>query len=379
MMTTAAIPGAGESVFTRNVNADVERARPFEAPPRTGDITTKFGVRAEDILRLSANESPLGPAEEVRSAIAAASMGDELHRYPNRGYPELRAAIAGLLGVTPAHILPTAGATDIVPLILHSFSNAGDNMVTDSPSVPSSSFVANVNGRECREVPVPFPFEVSADNLLAAVDARTRFVYLCSPNNTTSRFIPLETVRAVARGASNSIVMVDEHYVEAVDGYPSVSAVSLIGELPNLVVIRSFSKLYGLAGMRVGYAVADPQAITILAKLRPRWPISIVSQAAAIAALGAREHLEATRQVVREGRELIANRIAEIPQLRLVPEPQGHFVLFHVGPNSHEVVTRLWQRGVMVRGDMLNEYIRVTVGTVAQCTRFLELLDDALN
>lgn len=372
-------PVPTDSVFSRHANPCVDDVRPYVPGPTTAMISARYGLHPERIVKLSSNEAPLGPSPKVRAALREIADSDELQRYPSPTVPELRRAIAKLLGVRPEQILPGAGSTDTWPLIVHAFSRVGEEVLAFEPSMTSYAEVAVLSERRASISTMAFPFEMSADDVLRRATPQTRVIFLCSPNNTTSRLIDPSTILAIASGTPGAVVVVDEHYIEAADDYRAVTAVNLIPRAGNLIVTRSFSKMYGLAGIRVGYAVGPESAIATLMKFKAKWNISIVADVAARAALEDQEYLQRNIEMTRAGRVFLEGALRALSSVELVPSAQGGFLMFRVRARpASEVVEQLSKQGIMVRGDLLEGYIRVSVGTPDQNEQFVAALAAAL-
>lgn len=368
-----------DNTFTRHANPCVDHVRPYVPGPTAATISARYGLHPERIVKLSSNEAPLGPSPKVRSALRQIADSDELHRYPSPTVPELRKAIARLLDVTPEQILPGAGSTDTWPLIVRAFSRPGEEVLAVEPSMVSYAEVAVLSERRASVHTIEFPFDVSTDDVLRRVTPRTRVIFLCSPNNTTSRLVAPSTILGIANGAADAVVVVDEHYIEAADDYRTVTAVNVVARASNLIVTRSLSKMYGLAGIRVGYAVGPEPAIARLMKFKAKWNISLVADVAARAALEDQEHLQRNVDVTRAGRTFLERALRRLGSVELVPQPQGGFLLFRVRSRpAGEVVEQLFKQGVMVRGDLLEGYVRVSVGTPEQNEQFVAALEAAL-
>ena len=367
------------SVFERNANTAVRKLRPYIPGPTASEIRDRYGIPLERIVKLSSNEAPLGPSPKVREALRRTSEGDELHRYPSSSVPQLREAIAKMLGIQPDQILPATGSSSTWPLIVRAFSHEGDSVLWIDPSFTAYAEVAILAEREETSVRISPPFDVDV-SAAAAVSTGAKVVFVSSPNNTTSRFTDPATVQELAQGLPDAVVVLDEHYIEAADDFRSRTAVTLVDSVPNLVVTRSFSKMYGLAGLRVGYAIASEEAIASLARFRPSWSVSVVAEAAARAALEDEDHLERNIHATRTGRAFLNESLGSMDGVEVAPEPQGGFLLFRplLRP-ADEVTEGLYRRGVMVRGDLLEGWIRVSVGTEDQNTAFLDALNAAVT
>lgn len=368
------------SVVSRNANPVVRKLKPYVPGPTAGEIHDRYGIALDQIVKLSSNEAPLGPSPKVREAIRQVAGGDDLHRYPSSAVPQLRAAIATTLGVRPSQVLPAAGSSTTWPMIVRALSSAGDTVVWIDPSMTSYAEVAILSEREERSVATAPPFDLDVDDVVGAVGADAKVVFVSSPNNTTSRFADPATIEELAARITDTVIVVDEHYIEAADDFRSVTAVTLIDSVPNVVVTRSLSKMYGLAGLRIGYVVGSDEAVKTIAPFRPNWSVNVVAEAAARAALEDVDHLERNIEATRDGREYLLKSLQYLDELDVTPEPQGGFILFRPLAKPGAWVTEsLFRHGVMVRGDLLEGWIRVSVGTQTQNERFLEALTASLS
>jgi histidinol-phosphate aminotransferase len=366
-------------IFARNANPVVKRLRPYIPGPTAKEISLRYGIALERMVKLSSNEAPLGPSPKVREALHSLADGDELHRYPSSSVPELRNALAEQLGVSARQVLPAGGSSQTWPLIVRAFSRPRDTVLWVEPSMTSYGEVAVLTEREERSVRTGYPFAFPTESIVAAAKEDARILFLSSPNNTTSRLTGSAIVRKIAQDVPNAVVVVDEHYIEAADSYASVSAVNLVDVVPNLVVTRSLSKMYGLAGLRIGYVLAPEEAIETLTQFRPSWSVNAAAEVAALAALGDTEHLRQNIAVTREGRKYMMECLRSM-DLEVVPDPQGGFVLFRpLSRPANEVTEALFSNGLMVRGDLLDGWIRVSVGTTYQNELFVNALAEALR
>jgi histidinol-phosphate aminotransferase len=372
--------GDDVSVVSRNANPVVRKLKPYVPGPTASEIHDRYGIALDQIVKLSSNEAPLGPSPKVREAIRHVADGDDLHRYPSSAVPQLRAVIATTLGVRAEQVLPAAGSSTTWPMIVRALSNAGDPVVWIDPSMTSYAEVAILSEREERSVATAPPFDVNVDDVAGAVGADAKVVFVSSPNNTTSRFVDPATIEELAARIRDTVIVVDEHYIEAADDFRTATAVSLIDSVPNVIVTRSLSKMYGLAGLRIGYVVGSDEAVKAIAPFRPNWSVNVVAEAAARAALEDVDHLERNIEATRDGREYLLKSLQYLDELDVILEPQGGFILFRPLARPGAWVTEsLFRHGVMVRGDLLEGWIRVSVGTQTQNERFLEALTASLS
>ncbi len=368
-----------ESIFVRHANPCVARVQAYVPGPTASMISTRYGIPIDQIVKLSSNEAPLGPSPGVRSALRAVADSDELHRYPAPYPSELIRAMARAAGVAPAQILPAGGSSETWALIVRAFSAPGDEVLIFEPSMTSFAELTLMAERRARVVEMAYPFALSAADVQAAVRPETRAIFLCSPNNTTSRMLEPAEIQAIASGAPEAVIVVDEHYVEAADDYRARTAMTILERTTNVIVTRTLSKMYGLAGLRVGYADGPEAAISFLRHFRAKWSVSVAAAVAGQAALEDDAHLRRNIAATREGRAYLRETLGRLDGVDLVPDAHGGFLLFRTLTRpAPAVVDDLAKRGVMVRGDLLDGYIRVSVGTMDQNRRFVEALRAAL-
>jgi histidinol-phosphate aminotransferase len=236
------------------------------------------------------------------------------------------------------------------------------------PSFDVYSEIATVEGRVPVRIPLADPFELTLDQVRGRISDRTRVIFITRPNNPTSRIAPLNLLLEISRLAERAVIVSDEAYIEFADDYREQTAAPLVMERSNLIVTRTFSKAYGLANLRVGYALGRSEAIGYLLRIKPKWNVGDVAQQAAVGALLDTEHLERTLATVHAGRAFL---IAEFNRLGLtvVPGAQANFVMAHVVATGHsaaEFTDLMGMHGVIIRGDFHPDYIRVSVGTAAE-------------
>lgn len=365
-----------DSVFTRHANPCVQGVRAYVPGPTAASISSRHGIPIDRIVKLSSNEAPLGPSPRARAALHAVADGDELHRYPAPYPADLVRAMARVAGLSPSQILPAGGSSETWALIVRAFSAPGDEVLVFEPSMTSFAELTTLAERTARVVDVPPPFDLAARDVLAAVRPGTRVIFISSPNNTTSRMLEPADVRRIALGAPDAVLVMDEHYIEAADDYRTRSAMTLLGQVPNLVVTRSLSKMYGLAGMRLGYAAGPEAAIAYLRHFRPKWSVSVAAAVAGTAALDDDEYLDRNIAASRQGRDFLLEALGRMEGVELVPGAQGAFLLFRTTTRpAAEVGEQLARRGVMVRTDLCDGHVRVSAGTMDENRRFVEALE----
>lgn len=377
--TSADAPGGAIDALAAVRNLCLDEVDPYIPGATSRYVSETFGVPRDSIIKLSSNEAPLGPAPEVRAALHLVADGDDVHRYPSSDQVELRSAIAATHGLEVAQVLADSGSSSTWPHVVRAFSEPGDSVVTVTPSMSSYKELSVLLGRRVNEVVSTYPFAVPAGPVIAAADPGTRAVFLSSPNNTTSRLVAREAVRDIAAALPCAVVVVDEHYIHASEGHEDLSALGLVGDLPNVVVTRSFSKMFGLAGVRVGFAAGHPWVIEQLAGFRGKWSVSVAAEVAARAALEATDHLRANVATTVVGRRYLLAELYDLA-VEVVPEPAGGFLLFRPTEVSCEVAAKgLLAKGIMVRDDLLDGWIRVSVGTPLENQQFVAALRASLG
>lgn len=344
--------------------------KPIEAVKR------EFGLA--DIVKMASNENPLGP-----SSLALAALRDSLeqvHMYPEGSSPALRAALAQRFGLDQDMVIVTNGADNALSLVCLAFLNPGEEMLSCSPTFPVYEHAARVAGGRPVFVPLrDYTFDVEA--LAAAVGPRTKLVFLCNPNNPTGTIVGRARVESlIARLPEGSVLVIDEAYAEYVESDDYPDSLAYVRDGLNVIVVRTFSKIYGLAGLRVGYALAPRHIISLMERVREPFPVSRPSQAAALAALDDAAHVARSQAVNREGKALLYREL-EARGIRYVPT-EANFLLIELDSDSGPVYDALLRQGVIVRPGAfwgLPACIRVSIGREEDNRRFLSTLDRVLG
>lgn len=323
--------------------------------------------------KLSSNENPLPPLPAVVEAIAAQT---DFNRYPDPLSTKLRTALAGFLDVPAEDIVTGAGSLGALTQLLSTFAGQNDDGKPDEVIYAWRSFEAypicvGLAGAESVPIPVTADGRHDLDAMAAAVTARTRVILLCTPNNPTGPILTAEeTERFIKAVPSDVVVVIDEAYQEFVRAEDAVDGIGMYRKYPNVVVLRTFSKAHGLAGLRVGYSVSQPQLTQHLRVAATPFAVSQIAEQAAVVSL------QNFDQVVERVQSLVEERDRVTAGLRdlgwFVPDAQGNFVWLDLGPNSAEFAQLAGERALSVRA-FGNEGVRVSIGEVEANTRFLEL------
>jgi histidinol-phosphate aminotransferase len=354
----------------------VERLRPYEPGTPIEEVQRQLGI--DRVVKLASNEGPLGPFPAALEAMERAAP--ELNRYPDGGSYRLHEALAARHGVSANEVCVGAGADGCIDLLSQAILDPGDEVVCGWPSFPSYVIYARKQGAEVRTVPLA-EHRYDLDALLDAVSPSTKLVYICLPNNPTGTMNSTDELDAYfARVPGHVLTVVDQAYFEYIDrpDYPD-GVERYVKRGARACVLRTFSKIYGLAGLRIGYAVAAADVCGSLAKVRRPFDISSPAQVAALASIDAEDELARRRAANAEG----LARLESVLRLRgLEPVPSvGNFLFAETGGEATDLYDRLIREGVVVRplgGFGAPTAVRVTVGLPDEIDALAAALDRVL-
>lgn len=355
----------------------LENIRPYVPGRPIEEVQREYGLT--HIIKLASNENPLGPSPRAMRALA--EEVPRLHLYPDGDSYDLRHALARHLDVPPDQITVGNGADGIIVQICLAYLDDGDEVIVGKPSFPLYDIYTHV--MRARLVPVPLrDYRLDLEGMASAITPRTKIVFVCNPNNPTGTIVTAaEVTEFMARVPDHILVVFDEAYYEfvAADDFPDTLAYVREGR-QNVLVIRTFSKIYGLAGVRLGYAVATPEVLAPLLKVKEPFAVNRLAQAAGVAALEDDSFVDATLAATLNGRQYLQRGLEQLG-LSCIP---GHtnFILVRVGPQAKEIAQRLLERGIIVRPcDIydLPEFLRITIGTPSQNARLINALREILE
>ena len=339
------------------------------------DVARELGLQPEQIIKLASNENPLGPSPKALAAMQEALLRSNI--YPDGGGYYLREAIAKKFGLERSNVMLGCGSNEIIEFIGHAFLREGDEIVVARHAFVVYKLMATLFGAKTIEVPDP-NFEHDLDGMLAAITPRTREVFIANPNNPTGTLLRQPAIdRFMERVPDHVVVVFDEAYHEFLDNAPDT--LKFVREGRRVVVLRTFSKIQGLANLRIGYGMASKEIIDVLQKTRQPFNANGIAQAGALAGLQDDEHQRKTRELTTEGRAFLQSEFSRLG-LEFVPS-YANFVLVKVG-DGRAVFQSLLREGIIVR-DMnsygLPEWIRVSIGTAEQNQRFVSELEELLS
>ena len=358
----------------------VRAIAPYQAGKPIAEVAREFGLDEADIIKLASNENPFGVPESAKAAMAAAAA--DLGRYPDANGFELKAAIAAKYEVPADWITLGNGSNDILEIAAHAFVQRGQAIVYAQYSFAVYALAAQGVGARAIVVPAKnYGHDLPA--MAAAIDADTRLVFIANPNNPTGTFVPAAEIEAFLKLVPpNVMVVLDEAYNEFLAAEQQYESIAWVRQYPNLLVSRTFSKAYGLAGLRVGFGIAQPAQTDLMNRIRQPFNVNSMAQAAAIAALNDTEFLEKGARNNAAGYQQFVEAFTQMG-LQYVPS-YGNFVLVKVGDDDDagaRVNLALLRQGVIVRpvGNYgLPQWLRISIGLPKENAIFIAALKNAL-
>jgi histidinol-phosphate aminotransferase len=362
------------------VSDHIKKIAPYEPGKPIEELQRELGAGwpPEGAIKLASNENPLGPSP-LGLAAAQASLAN-VNLYPDGGAFYLRQALGQHLGVDPAQVAVGSGSNELIDLLVQTFCEPDEEILAPAHSFACYRLSAEAHRRPFRESPLGPRFALDVDALAAAVGPKTKLVFLANPNNPTGVYASrTDFARLVSALPERVILAVDEAYFEYARASDYPDALNYLAKRERLIALRTFSKIYGLAGLRVGYAVGPSQIMDYLHRVRLPFNVSTVAQAAARAALGDHEHVSRSAKLVAEE---LPRLEAALTALGLDPIPsQANFVLVDMKRPGRPLFDALLKRGVIVRamgGYGLPNHLRITVGTNNENARMLATLKEVL-
>jgi histidinol-phosphate aminotransferase len=345
---------------------------PYQPGKPIREVQRELGLG--DVIKLASNENPLGPSP--RAVLAVKQALDEINRYPDGGCYYLKEKLASKLRVAKENLIIGNGSDEIIVLAVRAFLNEGEEVVIADPTFLIYGICVAAAGGKGVIVPQK-SFKYDLPEMKKAITKRTKLVFIANPDNPVGSYVTKQEIAVFLDGIpGHLIVFIDEAYFEFAaeeEDYPDTMEYL---SSSNLIITRTFSKAYGLCGLRVGYGISNPGLIDCMDRVREPFNVNSLAQAAAVAALDDDEHLRRTKKVVSEGKDYFYDNFRRMG-LSYVPSA-ANFVLVDLGMNSTRVFKALLEEGIIVR-DMkpwnMNNFIRVTVGTPRENKRFVSALE----
>lgn len=353
---------------------NVLKIEPYKPGKPVSEVTKELGLKS--VIKLASNESPLGPSPKAREAIRAAIK--DLSLYPEGTGRRLRFALAEQWRLKPENVILGNGSNEIIELIIHAFLNEGEEVISCWPSFLVYFLLIDALQGKMVEVPLKdYRFDLNA--IANKINSRTKLIFIANPNNPTGTMVDKDTVERFMRKVPKDVIVVfDEAYAEFADPKLFPQAIKFLREDMPVIILRTFSKIYGLAGLRIGYGVASSKMIELLNKVRQPFNVNSLAQVAAVAALEDSDYRHRMVSLSREGKQYFYKEFYKLG-LFYVPS-EANFVLVKVG-DGRKMFQKLLLEGIIVRAMAeydLPEFIRVTVGTTYQNRKFIKALKETL-
>ncbi|MCR3922047.1 MAG: histidinol-phosphate transaminase [Firmicutes bacterium] len=350
--------------------------KPYVPGKPVEEVERELGISG--VIKLASNENPLGPAPAAIRALQ--DMAATVSVYPDGNCYYLKEALANHLGVTPANLIVGNGSDEIIKMIAEAFLDEGEEAIVADPTFSEYDFAVKVMGGRTIVVPTK-DLTHDVDAMVAAITEKTKLLFICNPNNPTGTKVgKAEITTLMERVPAGVIIVFDEAYYEYVMDEDFPQTIEYVKAGRDVIVLRTFSKIYGLAGLRIGYGVSTPELIGMISRVKEPFNVNLLAQAAALAALNDPAYVTESRQVNEEGKDYLYQ---EFTRLGLAYMPtHANFIWVQIKADCQRVFAKLLRLGVIIRtGDIFGapDVIRVTVGTSAQNKRFIEALAAVLT
>ena len=357
-----------------------EYVKNFEAyTPSKPDAELMKLYGCSTLHRLNNNENPLGPSVKARNAISSFSP-EKAAIYPSGDSYHLRTTLAQKFNKNHEQFLVGNGANEVISFVIKAFCEQGDNIVTADKTFAVYEWVANFSGYQAKLAPLN-NFEFDEQSMLDLVDKKTKIVFICNPNNPTGKFWSLDRLRAfMNRLGDEKIVVLDEAYAEFVEDETFPNGLDLVEEYDNLVVFRTFSKMYGLAGLRIGYLCAQEPLVDAIRKTCVVYSVNTLAQSAAMASLDSEGHVQMTRALVCESKSFLMRQFQRMDMEYVCGE--GNFMMVRLPISDTLAYRKLMSLGLMVRtmsGFRFPGYIRVSMSHQSVMEKLIEGMERILK
>jgi len=357
-----------KQLFKKNIF----KISPYQPGKPIDEVKRELGLR--DVIKLASNENPLGPAPAAVNAINKAIK--DINRYPDGSCFYLKKTLARKFRLKPSNFIVGNGSDEILDIIVKTFLNEDEEAITSKTTFLEYEIVSQANGRRIRTVPlVDFKYNLQA--IKKAISPKTKLVFIANPNNPTGTYVNKKEVAKFLEGLpKNLIIVFDEAYLEFVDKKDFPKTIELINN-KNIIVLRTFSKIYGLAGLRVGFGVARESFIAAMERVRQPFNVNSLAQSAALGAFNDPGFVKKTRNLVLREKRFLYWALDKMG-IDYIPSV-ANFILINLKKDALTIFKKMLKQGVIVR-DMLpyglKNYIRVTIGTHKENTRFINVLKE---
>jgi len=358
------------------VNPDILKIKPYEPGKPIEEVKRELGLR--EVIKLASNENPLGPSPKAVQAIKDCAL--KVNFYPDGGGYYLKKALSERLFVKDENIILGNGSDEIISMISRLFLAQGEEAIIPAPSFLMFKIDVKISGGKLVSIPLK-NFRIDLKKIRKAVTPRTKLIFIANPNNPTGTIVKKDEIKEFLENIPESpLTIIDEAYYEYVEDKKYPEILDFVKKGKNIIILRTFSKIYGLAGLRIGYGIAKKEIIDILNRIRSPFNVNSLAQAAALASLNDEDQVKRSRELVRKGKEFLYFHLRKMG-VPFIPT-EANFILIKVGENAKEIENNLLHRGIIVRGMTaynLSQYIRVSIGTAKQNEEFIRELRASLR
>ncbi|AZR74185.1 histidinol-phosphate transaminase [Anoxybacter fermentans] len=360
----------------RKVRQNVRELGRYQPGKPIEEVKRKYQV--DNIIKMASNENPLGPSPLVLKLLREGLQG--IHQYPDSNCYYLKQALCRFYNLEEENLIIGNGSDEIIDLIMAVLVEPGDEVIYANPSFIKYRLAVQAAGGKSVEIPLRKDFTHDLKKMANAVTRKTRVIFICNPNNPTGTIVGQgEILDFLSQIPTDILVVIDQAYREYVTDPTYCDGLNLIHKYPNLLLLRTFSKIYGLAGLRVGYGIGHPEIIDMLNRVRSPFNVNLLAQKAAIFALQDQNHVLTSRYVNEQGKKYLYQNLDKVG-LDYIPT-QGNFMLINTGCDAQEIFEKLLMRGIIIRpGNIfgLPTWIRITIGTENANKRFISALIEIL-
>ncbi len=356
----------------------VSEIKPYVPGKPIEELERELGIT--DSVKLASNENPIGPSVKAMKALLETIMTPDvssgINRYPDGSGYYLKKAISEKLSVKEDEIILGNGSNELIDIAVRTFIQPGDEVIMGNPSFVV--YFSSVHAQGAKAVQVPLKnYTHDLDAMADAITPKTKMIFIANPNNPTGTISKKEELkRLMERVSDNILIVADEAYIEYVTDPEYAESMEYFRNGKNVLILRTFSKIYGLAGLRIGYGIAPTYIITEMNKLRPPFNTSTLAQKAALAAIQDDEHVHASRAVNENGKQYLYEELDKMG-IKYIPS-QANFIYMILEQNSSEIYENLLREGVIIRPVGQKE-IRVTIGLPEQNRRFIESMSKFMS
>jgi histidinol-phosphate aminotransferase len=364
-----------------NPSKVVKKLDPYVPGRSIDEIASNYGLNLDKIIKLGSNENPIGPSPMAVEALK--NNLNRINRYPESNLEGLIHQVASYSGVSPSNVvLGGDGADEILDVLGKAFIEPGDEFIVPIPGYMYYEFTLKIQGA----VPVYAKWDVPTNSLdvnsvIQALSPKTKLIFLCTPNNPTGGLISKKDIRKILE-STDALVVVDEAYFE----FSGVNNVDLLTDYNNLFILRTFSKVLGLAGMRIGYGLSNPEIIEYMYRVKPVFSLTKLSEIAASATLKDKNYIRISEEISVESREFLYNSMSKFENLKVF-ESKANYILVDIrktGLTAKKLSEELMKNGIIVRDCTsfkgLDEFwIRVSVGTLEEDEDFIKILENIIG